>query len=730
MTNYPVRMARWSAGHPWRAIAGWFLFVVLCLGAGIAAGSNPATSADFGVGEAGRAEAIAREGGLAQRPVERVLIENRQGAAALDRSLGAAVARDVAARMRALPEVRSVAAPVWSKDGRAVRVDVTMKGAELDGKKHVDPLRAQTAAVQKAHPQLRVEETGGPSISQGVDKLRGSDLSRTELIALPITLLTLLFVFRSVAMATVPLLLALSSIVASVGLSMLASHVFPDAGVGTNIILLIGLAVGVDYTLFYLKREREERARAQGKLSPQAPLVELAAATSGRAVVLSGLAVAVSSATLYLADDVIFSSIATAAIVVTLVAVVSSLTVLPALLAKLGARAERRAARRKKPPAAPKPVRHNALLRLTARRPAAVLAVATVALLALAAPLFGMKLTDMGRETHARQVQSMHTFDRLNAAFPEVKAGHQVLVRTSADRADEVAGALRALAAEAKDDPGMNGTYTLRTSADHRITSLDLPVPHYVSTKPAQESLERLRERYLPDTVGKLSGYPGTVDAAVSGDVARYADYPAHQKEKLPLIIGALLLVTFVMTVWAFRSVVLGLIGVVLNLLSAAASLGVLTLVFQGSWAEGPLDFHSTGTIGSRVPLFLFVILFGLSMDYQVFVISRIREAVRRGVPTRRAVLDGVGSSAGVVTSAAFVMVTVFASFVSLHFIEMKQIGFSLAVAVLLDAFVIRVLVLPALMLLLGEASWWPARRGRPVADGRSTDDRVLTNVG
>ncbi|MFI7383988.1 MMPL family transporter [Streptomyces sp. NPDC049813] len=719
MTNYPVRMARWSAGHPWRAISGWFLFVVLCLGAGIAVGGTAATSADFGVGEAGRGEAIARDGGLEQRPVERVLIEHRDGRAPLDRAAAGAAARDVSARMRALPEVRSVAAPVWSKDGTAVRVDVTMKGTELDGKKHVDPLRARTAAVQKAHPGLRVEETGGPTISQGVDKLRGSDLSRTELIALPITLLTLFFVFRSVAMAAVPLLLALTSIAASVGLSMLASHVFPDAGVGTNILLLIGLAVGVDYTLFYLKREREERDRAQGRLSPQA-LVELAAATSGRAVVLSGLAVAVSSATLYLADDVIFSSIATAAIVVTLVAVVSSLTVLPALLAKLGARAERtRRGRRVRPAKRP-----HALMRLTARRPAAVLTVAVVALLALAAPLLGMRLTDMGRETHSRQTQGMPAFDRLNAAFPEVKAGHQVVVRAGAGRADEVRDALRSLAARAQDDPGMNGTYTLRTSADRRVTSLGLPVPHYVSTRPAQESLERLRERYLPATVGALG-----VETAVTGDVARYADYPAHQKQKLPLIIGALLLVTFAMTVWAFRSVVLGLVGIVLNLLSAAASLGVLTLVFQGSWAEGLLDFDSTGTIGSRVPLFLFVILFGLSMDYQVFVISRIREAVLHGVPTRQAVLDGIGSSAGVVTSAAFVMVTVFASFVSLHFIEMKQIGFSLAVAVLLDAFVIRVLVLPALLLLLGERSWWPGRH-RAVRAAGTPAEPITATVG
>lgn len=725
-------MARWSAGHPWRAIVGWFLFVALCLAAGISVGGNPAASEDFRIGEAGRAEAFAAEGGMQQRPLERVLISAAPGAGRLDPGAADAAARDIGARMRKLPEVLSVAPAVRAADGTAVRIDVTMKGAELDGKKHVDPLLAQTAEVQAAHPGLRVEEVGSPSIGKGVEKLRGDDLARTEMIALPVTLITLLFVFRSLSMALVPLLLALSSIAGAVGLSMLASHAFPDAGVGTNVILLIGLAVGVDYTLFYLKREREERARAGGRLTPQA-VVELAAATSGRAVVLSGLAVAVSSATLYLADDVIFSSIATGAIVVTLVAVVSSLTVLPALLAVLGARAERRAARKgitpraaRKAPASGAGRFTRAVLRPVSRYPAVTLIASVVALLALAAPLLGLKLTDMGRETHSRAIGAMQTYDRLNAAFPELKAMHQVLVRADTGRADEVTGALRELAEVAKGDPRLGGTAVLRTSPDGRISLLELSVPHYVSTDAAQSSLRDLREKYVPATVGALSG----VEAAVTGDVARYADYPEHQKQKLPLIIGALLLVTFAMTVWAFRSVVLGLVGVVLNLLSAGASLGVLVMVFQGSWAEGLLVFESTGSIGSRVPLFLFVILFGLSMDYQVFVISRIREAALNGVPTRKAVLDGVGSSAGVVTSAAVVMVTVFASFAALHLIEMKQIGFSLAVAVLLDAFVIRILVLPSLMLLLGEANWWPSRgvgraRRRTYSEGGSADSRT-----
>ncbi|WP_433337393.1 MMPL family transporter [Spirillospora sp. CA-294931] len=708
MMNLPVRMARWSAGHPWRAIAGWFLFVALCLGIGLAVGGRSASTEDFRIGEAGRAEAIAAEGGLEQRPVERVLVSAGPGAGRLDPAAADRAARDVAERMKRLPEVLAVSGPVRASGGTAVRVDVTLRGAELDGKKHVGPLRAQTAEVQAAHPGLRVEETGSPSISKGVEKLRGEDLSRTEAIALPVTLVTLLVVFGSVVLALVPVLLAISSIVASIGLSMLASHLFPDNGIGANIILLIGMAVGVDYTLFYLKREREERARSAGRLGSRA-VVELAAATSGRAVVVSGIAVAVSSATLYLADDVIFSSIATAAIVVTLVAVISSLTVLPALLAVLGERSERRRARRGKAGrtrrTGPGPVT-AALLRGTARRPGLTLAAGVLAMIALAAPLLGLNLTDMGRETHPRAIPAMQTYDRLTAAFPELKSMHQVVVRAEPGREDAAAGALRELAVRAKADPRVAGAAEPRVSRDGRISLLELAVPHHVGDDAALSSLRDLRREHLPATLGRLDG----VETAVTGDVARHADYPEHQKRKLPLIIGALLLATFGMTVWAFRSVVLGLVGMALNLLSAAASLGLLVLVFQGHWAEGPLDFTSTGSIGSRVPLLLLVILFGLSMDYQVFVISRIREAALRGVPTRQAVLDGIGGSAGVVTSAAFVMVTVFASFVPLHIMEMKQMGFALAAAVLLDAFVIRVVILPSLMLLLGEANWWPSR--------------------
>lgn len=728
-------MARWSARHPWSAITGWFVFVILCLGAGIAAGGNPATTEDFWVGEAGRAESMATDGGLQRRPTEHVLIHAKNGV--LDERAAGAAVRDLTRRMAGLPEVDSVAAPVRSADGTALRVAVVLKGAELEGKKNVVPLLGQTAKVAAAHPDLVVEETGSPAISKGVNDQRDDDLALSERLTLPVTLVILLIVFGSVVMAGVPLLLALSSIAAAMGLAMLASHILPDPGAGTNMILLIGLAVGVDYTLFFIKREREERARAHGRLGPE-ELVELAAATAGRAIVVSGLAVIVSTATLYLATDVIFSSLATGTILVVAVAVVSSLTVLPALLVKIGDRTERRAAKKAARRASRgKPVRTKrvrpengkvfaALLRPARRHPAITLCVSVLVMLGIAAPALGLKLIDPGKDTFSRDIPAMQVYDRLTARFPEILVKHEVVARSTPDRAPQVKEALAELGRRAQTDPlfARNAEPEVRTSADGRTSVLELAVPYPAPSDRAITSLHHLRERYLPATVGEVPG----VQTAVSGDVARGQDYVKHEQGKLPLVLGFLLLLTFVMTAVAFRSVGIALIGVLLNLLSAAAALGSLVLVFQGSWAESLLDFDSLGAIASRVPLFLFVILFGLSMDYQVFVVSRIKEAMENGMPARAAVLDGIGRSAKVVTSAAMVMVTVFAAFVFLHLTEMKQMGFCLAVAVLLDAVVIRMMILPSILLLLGERAWWPLRPAPQIADATPAT-RPLQNV-
>jgi putative drug exporter of the RND superfamily len=722
MKNLSVRAARWSARHPWRAVVAWLLFVIVCLGIGIAAGTRSAATEDYRVGEAGRAEAMATEGGLQRQPEEQVLIDRRDGTPA--GADGHAAAQEVTARMQRLAEVDRVAPPVRSGDGASILVRVTMRGPELSAREHVDPLLVQTAAVQAANPQLRVQETGAPSISKGVDAQRGADLARSEAITLPVTLVVLLLVFGSAIAATIPLLLALSSIAAAMGLSMLASHLFPDAGVGANVIILIGRAVGVDYSLFYLKREREERARSGGRLGPH-ELVELSAATSGRAVAGSGLAVAVCGATLYLASDVIFASLATATIVVTLVAVASSLTVLPALLVLVGRRRERRQrpglARRRNATAEPGRV-FGALTRPANRHPAVTLTVSVLALLALAAPMAGLKLTEISVETFSRDIPAMVVRDRLLTAFPDLRVTHQVVVRSGAGQADQVRAALADVARRAGQDPLFTGAPQTRTSADERISTLTLHVAYRNDSPQAIASLAHLRDDYVPAALRTVSG----AQWAVSGDVARFTDYPAHQRARLPLVIGALLLATFVMTLLTFRSVVLGLLSVALNVLSTAAAVGVLVLVFQRTWAQGLLGFTSTGSIGSRVPLFLVVILFGLSMDYQVFVVSRIREMAQRGRPAHQAVLDGLAGSASVVTSAAAVMVTVFVSFLFVELLELKQMGLVLAAGVLLDAFVVRILVLPSALRLLGDLTWWPSRIGSGAGRTGAGKDEVL----
>ncbi|MFB9446375.1 MMPL family transporter [Dactylosporangium vinaceum] len=679
MSAMTVRAARWSAGHPWRAVGLWLAFVAASLGAGLAIGPRDADGADYRVGEAGRAEAMAAEGGLQRAPEELVLITG--AAAGQDAAAG-----DVAARMAALPEVAGVAPAVRSADGRALLVRVTMRGPELEGRRHVGPLLAQTAAVQAAYPQLRIEETGAPSIGLGVNAQRGADLARSERIALPVTFVVLWLVFGSALLAAVPLVLALSAIAASTGLAMMASHVFPDAGVGTNVIILMGLAVGVDYSLFYVKREREERARAGGPLDARA-LVELAAATSGRAVAGSGLAVAVCGATLYLASDVIFASLATATILVTLVAVAGSLSVLPALLVLLGRRRVRPARQRRSPGRVP----------IGLRRPVVTLVAAAVALLALAAPIAGLRLTEISLETYSRSVPAMQVRDRLLADFPEFRVAHQVVVRAEPAQAGRVRAGLDEVARRAQADPLFAGAPRISTSADGRVSVLTLSVPYRNDSPQGLASLEHLRAGYLPAALG---GVPGA-EWAVSGDVARYTDYPAHQRDRIPVVLGALLLATFFMTVLVFRSVVLGLLGAVLSVVSTAAAIGVLVLAFQGAG------------IGSRVPLFLAVILVGLSMDYQFFVVSRVREAAGRGLPAAAAVAEGAAASASVVTSAAVVMVTVFVSFVFVDLLELQQMGVVLAAGVLIDAFVVRTLVLPAALRLLGDRVWWPARPGR-----------------
>jgi RND superfamily putative drug exporter len=289
--------------------------------------------------------------------------------------------------------------------------------------------------------------------------------------------------------------------------------------------------------------------------------------------------------------------------------------------------------------------------------------------------------------------------------FPSKGSFYDIAV---ASDSPQLPGAISALESRVAADPLFVDEPPTIKSADG-VTVIRVATPYGEASSQARDGLKDLRSHILPRTVGAVPG----AQTAVGGVVAANADYSAHQQEKLPLVIGFVLAATFLIMLVTFRSVVVALTSIAVNLLSAAAAFGVLVGVFQHSWAEGLLSFHSSGAIVAWIPLFLFAVLFGLSMDYHVFVVSRIREAAAQGMPIRDAVEQGVTRSAGVVTSAAVVMVSVFAVFATLSMIEMKEIGVGLAAAVLIDALVVRIVVLPSAMVLLGRANWWPSHVGR-----------------
>ncbi|MEO3871999.1 MMPL family transporter [Nonomuraea sp. B12E4] len=700
-----TRIARWSAVHPWLAIGLWLAFVAAAFLLG-GTGTRMATDAELTVGEAGRAAHMVEQGGLADPATENVLVTAKPNTGTLDKKVALKAAEDAAARLDRLPGVDKVGEPIPARDGSAVLVRTTMRGDIDTADERVEPLMNEVAKVQSGYPALRVELVGDATIQRGFGEMLDNDLNKATGFSVPLTLVIMLVAFGAIVAAGVPVLLALSAVAAGLGLWGLASQLVPDPGMVSHVIVLMGMAVGVDYSLFYLKREREERARGKSKIDA----VEIAADTSGHSVVVSGIAVVVSMAGLYLSGDLVFSAMATGAILVVAVAMLASLTILPALLAKLGNLLER--------PRVPlvwritnrggRPKLWSALLRPALRFPLPAFLAAAGILVALAIPALDLSIKSTAIDDFPRSIPAMRGYDRLVKAFPSEGNAHVVAVEAPAGQAPKVRQALDDLVTRTSGDPlfARGQQADVRTSPDNRISVVSVATPYGTDSKQAKDSLTKLRTTYVPDALRGVTGEKH----AVGGDVAANADYTGNLSHKLPWVIGFALLLTIVMMAVAFKSIVVAIVTMVLNGLSAAASFGLLAWVFQNSWAENLLGFESTGHVVAWVPALLFVVLLGLSMDYHVFVVSRIRELAASGMSTRDAVSEGITRTAGVVTSAAIVMVLVFSLFASMSFIELKQVGVGLTAAILIDATIIRIVALPAIINLLGRFTWWPSR--------------------
>jgi RND superfamily putative drug exporter len=683
-----ARAAMWSARHRTLAILGWIAFVALVTVLGGRSGTHTASDVDQGHGESQRADRIVAAAGFPDQPAgEMVIVQNRTGT---DR--GAAVA-ELTTTLKKTSDVAAVHPAITSADGRSALITFDLTGDPATAKDRVHPALDAVAKAQSAHPDLYIAEGGDASS----DKLIGDDLdkglARLSILSIPVSLGILLVAFGAVVAALLPVLLAVMAVVAAIGLLAFASRLAPTVDTTMHVMLLVGLAVGVDYCLFYIRRERDERRNG----ADQHRALVIAAQTSGRSIWVSGLTVIVAMAGMFLTRDATFTSFAIGTILVVATAVLGSLTVLPALLATLGDKVDaikipgvfrRRGAGRM----------WNGLLRVVLAKPLISTVVALAALAAIASPALHLHTKAETLQDLPPKAPIVQALVAIDAAFPSKTSPAQVVVKAPTVRDPAFTRELTAFKAAAQAHH-LAGPIDVRVNPAGNVAEVSVGLP-------GKSDLTALRGEVVPATFGRLPG----ATALVTGEAAQDADFNARLDDSAPWVFGFVLGLAFLLLLVSFRSVIVAFTGVVLNLFSVAAAYGMLVWVFQDGHFENQLQFRPSGGITNWMPLFLFIILFGLSMDYHVFVLSRISEGHDRGLPTRQAVREGIGRTAGTITSAAVVMVAVFALFATLPLASTKQLGVGLASAVLLDATIIRAVLLPAVMALLGEKNWWLPR--------------------
>ncbi|MFD7718471.1 MMPL family transporter [Streptomyces sp. NPDC059814] len=676
--NLAARIGVWSTHHRKTAILGWLLFVVLAAGIGGASGMVEMTNAENGAGDSARAEQILSDAGLSHRAGELVMVSSAEP------NGWRTAARELTAALGETGEVTGLAAPVASRNGKDALITFEMKGDAATASDRVQPVLDAVEGVQEQRTDVTVQQFGDASAGKWLGDLLSDDFKKAEFTAVPLALGILLVAFGAVVAALLPVGLALTACLAAFGLLSLASHQLHLFQTTYSVMFLMGFAVGVDYCLFYLRRERDERAAGRDAETA----LRIAAATSGRSVLVSGLTVMVAMAGMFLSGLLLFKGFAIATIIVVFIAMMGSVTVLPALLSWLGDRIDagrvpllnrrsKRGTKKESGRIAGK------LLRPVLSRPKLFAAASVVVLLVLAAPALGMKTEELGLEKQfGSQSELALAYRDISEAFPGGPAPAQVVVE-----ADDIGapGVRKAL----------DGFDKVAVHRAQNVAEIEIPLPH------GESDLTELREKRLP------AAFDGTgARAYVTGEVAGSTDFNDQLKRGILPVFLFITAVTFLVMLFCFRSYVIAVTAILLNLLSVAAAYGVMVAVFQHGWGASLIGSEGVGAIESWMPLFVLVVLFGLSMDYHVFVVSRIREAHGRGLSTPAAIDEGIRRTAGAVTGAAVIMVAVFAVFGTLSMQDMQQMGVGLAVAVLLDATIVRMVLLPSVMALLGERNW------------------------
>jgi uncharacterized membrane protein YdfJ with MMPL/SSD domain len=712
MRNLAARVGRWSASHWKTAVIGWILFVAVFVAVNSTVKAREATDAEQSSGNGKVAAVILQDAGFPKNAGESVIIQNPSGSAT-DPAFQAVVG-DVAGKLRGLDGVTKLQTPLGpqgaaliSKDGHSALIQFQIPGDHQQAEQKVAPIMAAVAGMQRAHPGYVIAEFGDASANHDLDATVGKDFQNAERLTLPLVLVILVVAFGALVAASIPVIVAFTAVLATYGISTLVSHLVPgDPSTTNSIVLLIGMAVGVDYSLFYLRREREEVAKGRDRKSA----LRIAAATSGQAVLISGATVLIAMGGMLMVGDSTFSSIGVGTMLVVFVAMLGSVTVLPALLSKFGRGVDRgripflgkRLQRRR---ASDKTVWTHVLTPVL-RRPLVAATSATLVLVILALPAFGLRVKLFGITDLPKDLPIVQTANRIQAAFPGSSVPAEVAIKAADVTTPQMQAAIQQLHRQAVATGQMTEPVDVQINPAKTVAVVNIPLRGDGTDKQSNDALATLRTRVVPATVGAV---PDT-QVGVTGETAGTKDFIDQMRRRAPLVFGFVLGFAFLLLLVTFRSIVVPLKAIVLNLLSVGASYGILVGVFQHGWGASLLGVHSRSPIVAWLPLFLFVVLFGLSMDYHVFILSRVKEQVDRGVPTVEAVSRGIRSTAGTVTSAAVVMVGVFAVFGSLRTMDLKEAGIGLAAAVLLDATIIRAVLLPAAMALLGEWNWYLPR--------------------
>jgi RND superfamily putative drug exporter len=695
----PPNLARTAVAHPRRVVAAWAVLLVVSL-AIVATLLSGATTTKVGFvtsPESAQAQQqITHTIGVTSADTEMVVVSAGSGKVT-DPATRARITT-LAARIGSLgpsivSRVESPFAPgargLVSSDGTTALIPVTMAGDDTKAVDNIDKVLALAGSA--SHDGLRAQVAGQAASSHDSNQTAKSDLSTGESIGIPVALLVLLVVFGTLLSALLPIMLAIAAIIVALALTALIGNVYPLSFFVTNMITMMGLAVGIDYALFIVSRYREERARGSAVEAAMA----VASRTASRAVLFSGITVVVALVGLLIVPTTIFLSLAAGAILVVAAAVAAALTLLPAVLVLLGDRIETGRVGR----LMPSRLRRSGTaigfwpraVGGVMRRPVVSLVTVAGLLLLTAIPYFGITTGASGVTSLPASAQSRQAYEQLRSEFPvgALSPARIPLVggaNTTVNRA-QIAAITRGIAGDSR-----FGRPVIEPGATARGAVLDVPINAEPTSPVATGAVKSLRA---------LTALP------VGGDAAQNLDYYTVSSSYQPIVFALVLSLSFVVLLIAFRSIVIPALAIAMNLLSVGAAYGLLTLVLQDGHGASLFGFQQVPVIEAWIPLFLFAVLFGLSMDYHVFLTSRIRERHEVTGDTQQAVTQGITSSARLITGAALIMVAVFAGFASGQLVMFQQMGFGVAVAILIDATLVRTVLVPAAMSLLGRWNWY-----------------------